>query len=101
MDKIFKLFHQERESKLRAILENVPFGIWFGDENQRCILQSHASDQMIGNMLGKTPDEIGLSSSVMTGWLQRTNGEIAYNEGSWEVNGKMRDFMTMLAPVRY
>jgi len=94
----------ESNLKLRAIIESIPFDMWLSDKDQRYILQSGESYRIGGNIIGKLPEELGKPSEIISQWkddYQRArNGENIYREGTREVDGELRDFMTMIAPVK-
>jgi diguanylate cyclase (GGDEF)-like protein/PAS domain S-box-containing protein len=94
----------QSESKLRSIIESVPFDMWISDKDHRYILQSGESHRLGGNIIGKTPDELSQPAELIAQWKinnQRAlDGETVYEEVTTEVDGEPRDFMTIIAPVK-
>lgn len=86
------------------IIENIPFDVWVSDKEHRYIFQSKESLRIGGNITGKTPDDLGLPAEVLAQWKsndQRVfNGETIYEEVTRDVNGDMRDLMTIIAPIK-
>jgi diguanylate cyclase (GGDEF)-like protein len=89
--------------RIQTFIESLPLDIWMSDERGRCILQSGESYKLMGNMIGKTPDELGLPSAALAEWNANTarvlNGETVYKEGMLIVDGKPRDIFTIMTPV--
>jgi diguanylate cyclase (GGDEF)-like protein len=86
--------------KLQTIIKNIPFDMWLCDREQRYILQSVESYKIRGDMIGRKIEELGQSAEmVLQGKVAESGGTI-YKEGTWQVNGEMRDFITMVAPAK-
>ncbi len=94
---------RESELKLRTIIESIPFDMWLSDKDQRYILQSEESLRLVGNIIGKTPDELGLPAETIAQWKAddqgALDGKTVYKEATRDVNGEMRDFMTIISPI--
>lgn len=92
------------ESTLRSMIESIPFDLWISDKEHRYILQSGESLRLGGNIVGKTPDELGQPAEMIAQWKSNNqralDGETVYQEESKEVNGESRYFMTIKAPVK-
>jgi hypothetical protein len=86
--------------KLQTIIKNIPFDMWLCDREQRYILQSVESYKIRGDMIGRKIEELGQSAEmVLQGKVAESGGTI-YKEGTWQVNGEMRDFITMLLQLK-
>ncbi len=90
--------------KLRAIIESIPFDLWVSDKDHRYILQSGESMRIVGDIIGKTLDDLNLPPETVVHWKasdQRAlNGETVYEEISMEVDGETRDLMSVIAPIK-
>ncbi len=94
----------ENSSKLlNAILDSIPFDMWVSDKEHRFVLQSGESLRIGGNILGKTPEDLGLPAETLAQWnandQRALNGEIVYEEVTREVYGETRNFITIITPV--
>ncbi|MBC7876124.1 MAG: diguanylate cyclase [Anaerolineales bacterium] len=91
------------EPKLRTIIESIPFDMWISDKEHRYILQSGESIRLGGNIIDKTPDQLGQPAEIVEQWKvnnQRAlDGETVYQEESRVVDNEQRYFMTIKAPV--
>ena len=97
-------FNQHSESKLRTIIESIPFDLWISGKDHRYILQSSESLRLGGYIVGKTPDELEQTPEIIKKWKANNQraleGEAVYEEVVREVDGEQRDFMTIIAPVK-
>jgi two-component system NtrC family sensor kinase len=94
---------RESEARLRALVDNLPFGFWASDTESRHIMQNAESIKQWGNLIGKHPQELDLPPAVLQTWLDNNNrvltGEVLRFENRYEKDGKSWLCSTTLAPV--
>ncbi|MCL6434067.1 MAG: PAS domain S-box protein [Leptolyngbyaceae cyanobacterium HOT.MB2.61] len=94
---------RESEARLRALVDNLPFGFWASDTESRYIMQNAESIKQWGNLIGKHPQELDLPPVVLQTWLDNNNrvlnGEVLRFENRYEKDGKSWLCSTTLAPV--
>jgi PAS domain S-box-containing protein len=95
---------QQRESLLRAVVDNVPFEFWARDAAGRCFMENAALVRHWGSILGKCPEDTGLAADELALW-QANNaralaGEVVDEEVSYTVQGEQRTFRNIVAPIR-
>jgi len=61
---------REREALLQTVINNLPLDLWVNDIDNRCILQSPASVEIWGDILGKTYDELNFPAEMKERWKQ-------------------------------
>lgn len=95
---------RESEARLRALVNNLPFGFWASDSESRHTMQNSVSIEQWGNLLGKRPQDLGLSPDVLKVWLKNNArvlaGQVLRFENRYEKDGKTWICSTILAPVR-
>jgi len=95
---------RQSEARLRAVIENIPYDMWMVDSDLRYMIQSSVSNQVSGNIIGKSLDELDLSHEVRRTlnrlYRQARQGKVILDEGEWRVNDQLRTFLTMVAPVK-
>ncbi|HEY3312008.1 MAG TPA: PAS domain S-box protein [Anaerolineales bacterium] len=94
---------RERESLLRALIDNAPFEIWARDKHGVCILENTALVKRVGSSLGKKIEDSATRAEEFDFW-QATNqgaydGEIMQHEISYQVDGSERHFQTIVGPI--
>jgi PAS domain S-box-containing protein len=94
---------RQSETRLRAIIEHIPYDMWLCDNQGRYTLQSAMSTHGIGDIRGKLPQEIDLPRAVKARWIDQhervLRGEAVVDESQWMVDGELRDRITMLTPI--
>ncbi len=94
---------RESEARLRALVDNLPFGFWASDTESCHIMQNAESIKQWGNLIGKHPQELDLPPAVLQTWLDNNNrvltGEVLRFENRYEKDGKSWLCSTTLAPV--
>ncbi len=85
---------QESEARLRALVDNLPFGCWACDTDSRHIMQNATSIKQWGNLIGKRPQDLDLPPEILTKWLandaRTLAGEVLHLENEYEQNGETR-----------
>jgi diguanylate cyclase (GGDEF)-like protein/PAS domain S-box-containing protein len=96
--------YRKRIIRIQTFMESLPLEMWMSDKEGRYILQSGESYRLMGNVVGRMPDDLGLPSETLVEWkssAQRVlNGETVYKESSRVVDGKARDIFTIINPVK-
>lgn len=95
---------RESQAMLRAAVESLPFDFWaIGPEGRYC-LQNAASKAGWGDLIGKRPEEVGVSKETLAIWMennrralsgQLVRGEVAFRDGD-----TVRHVENILAPIR-
>jgi len=93
-----------RESLLRAVVDNVPFEFWARDRDGYCVIENGPLVAHWGSILGRRPDQTGVSASDLALW-QANNaralaGEVVDEEVEYRVNDESRIFQNIIAPIR-
>ncbi len=95
--------HRLWVARISAFIESLPLDVWMNDQDGRCFLQSGESRRLMGEMIGKTADELHLPASLWNEWKSDAErvrrGETVYREGALIADGVSRDVFTILAPV--
>ncbi len=94
---------RESESRMRTLIENLPFEFWAKDVNGKYILQNLATRRLVGNNVGLTLDEIEVSEALREKWRAEDarvyQGETVHSEHSLVVEGQKRIYHQTVAPV--
>jgi len=94
---------RESEARLRALVNNLPFGFWASDTDSRHTMQNAASINQWGNLIGKRPQDLDLPPDVLRVWLDNNArvfaGEVLRFENRYQREGKPWICSTTLAPV--
>lgn len=102
--KMAQLALQEKESMLRAIIDNTPIEFWARDLEGRCILENNALVQHWGSLLGTRPEDTNIDPDDLALWTQNNArayaGETVDNEVVYQVDGKRRVCQNVVAPIR-
>ncbi|WP_236848721.1 CHASE domain-containing protein [Candidatus Thiodictyon syntrophicum] len=93
-----------RESLLRAVVDNTPFEFWARDRDGYCVIENGCLVAHWGSILGRRPDESGVSAPDLALW-QANNaralaGEVVDEEVEYLVNDELRIFQNIIAPIR-
>ncbi len=95
---------QERESLLRAVVDNTPVEYWARDLQGRCIMQNAMTAAHWGDLLDKRVGDSGESAPVSADWAESNRrayaGETLHKEVEYEVDGERRVFQCLVAPIR-
>jgi PAS domain S-box-containing protein len=95
---------RESQAMLRAAVESLPFDFWAIGPDGRYCLQNAAAKAGWGDLIGKRPEEVGVSKETLAIWMennrralsgQLVRGEVTYREG-----GIVRHVENILAPIR-
>ncbi|UBF25387.1 PAS domain S-box protein [Kovacikia minuta CCNUW1] len=94
---------RESEARLRALVNNLPFGFWASDTESRHTMQNAASIAQWGNLLDKRPQELNLPADVLQAWLANNArvlaGEVVRFEKRYQKENNTWICATTLAPV--
>jgi PAS domain S-box-containing protein len=89
---------------LFAILESVPFRVSAWDLAGRCSLQNGRSIRDFGAHVGRLVTELRLPADVVEGWRRAVERAVAGEIVEWQfelpLNGELRDFHSIVAPIR-
>jgi diguanylate cyclase (GGDEF)-like protein/PAS domain S-box-containing protein len=95
---------QERESLLRAVVDNTPVEYWARDLQGRCIMQNAMTAAHWGDLLDKRVGDSGESAPVSADWAESNRrayaGETLHKEVEYEIDGERRVFQCLVAPIR-
>lgn len=95
---------QEKESLLRAVVDNTPLQFWARDLDERCILQNIELVKNWGDILGKRPEDTPVSERDRAIWKANNQrayaGEVVDCEVEYLVDGKTRIYQNTVAPIR-
>lgn len=94
---------QISETRLRTLVDNIPFKVWMRDSQRRLILQNVVDVQYYGNCLGTTPEEMNLPPDLLAQWLADLNrlqhGEQLCKESMEVINGRVHHFYSIMTSV--
>jgi PAS domain S-box-containing protein len=94
---------KESRARLYTALESLPFDFWICDANSRYVVQNSTSIKHWGNLLGKTPEEVGLPEDITGVWRENYRralaGEIVRREVEHTHDGVQRFFQSIVAPI--
>ncbi len=95
---------QERESLLRAVVDNTPAEYWARDLQGRCIMQNAMTVAHWGDLLGKRVEDSFGQEPVGTDWTENNRrayaGETVHKEIEYEIHGELRTYQCLVAPIR-
>jgi PAS domain S-box-containing protein len=87
-----------------ALIESLPFDFWARDRDGYCFSQNAAARANWGDLTGRRPEDQELPAPVVEAWLANNRralaGEKVIDERTYEVDGKARHVLTVLAPIR-
>ena len=95
---------RERESLLRAVVDNIPAEFWARDLEGRCIMENAATVAHWGSLLGSRIDDARVSPEAHADWLASNQrayaGETVRKEFASDIDGERRVFQCIVAPIR-
>jgi len=95
---------RERESLLRAVVDNVPFEFWARDTQGRCFMENAVLIQHWGSLLGKCPEDERIAADELAVWkannARALAGEVVDEEVIYCVQEERRIFRNIIAPIR-
>ena len=95
---------RESEAFLRSMIEHMPFDFFAIDRNLRYVMQSPGSQAAIGDVIGKSVDEIDVPAAQKEQWTSEHRQVLAgktFREENDIVtrDGELRTYLTDIAPV--
>ncbi|MGB4063115.1 MAG: EAL domain-containing protein [Azonexus sp.] len=95
---------RESESLMRAIVDNTPVEYWARDLEGRCIMENALVVEHWGSLLGKRPEDSGVSPEELALWQENNRrvyqGEVVEEEVEYQVDGQTRIFNNLVAPIK-
>lgn len=95
---------RERESLLRAVVDNTPFEFWARDPDGRCFMENAALVRHWGSILGLRPEDAAIAPDELALWrannARALAGEVVDAEVEYRVDGEPRVFHNIVAPIR-
>jgi len=95
---------RERNSQMRALIDNLPFDTWAMDRSGHYILQNQVSIKNWGDSIGKTPNQIHLRKDLLERWQENNRkafeGTVVKGELSVSSENGVRVYDEIIAPVR-
>ena len=92
------------ESMLEALVEHLPLDFWVRDRDERIVLQSAVCRQNWGPLVGTRPQDAEIDEATRQIWQANNRrafaGELVLDDVSFEIEGEMRHFHNLIAPVR-
>ena len=94
---------RERESLLRAVLDNIPLEFWARDTEGVCFMENPELVRHWGSLLGSRPEDSGVTPDELALWQANNNralaGEVVDAEVDYVVQGERRFFHNIVAPI--
>jgi len=95
---------RKNEARLRAVVESIPFDFFALDREGRYIMQNSACREHWGDIIGKTPADLGVEAETVEQWEDNNRralaGETVRNELMLNIDGEERMFTNVLSPMR-
>jgi len=95
---------RERNSLIRALIDNLPFDTWAMDYSGKYILQNQVSISLWGDFIGKTIPRIHVPAYLIEHWQDNNRkvlmGTSVRGELSVSSEGGMRIYDEIIAPIR-
>jgi len=95
---------RERNSQMRALIDNLPFDTWAMDRSGQYILQNPVSIRLWGDCIGKNPMQVSLQSDLLEKWQANNRkafeGNVVRGELSVSFESGVRTYDEIIAPVR-
>jgi PAS domain S-box-containing protein len=92
------------EARLRAVIDSVPFDFFALDREGRYIMQNSVCRENWGDIIGKTPADLGASAETVRQWEDSNRralaGETVRSEIVRHRDGEERRYYDVLSPVR-
>jgi len=89
---------------LSSVIESLPFDFWALNRQGRYILLNTNAKNLWGDATGKRPADLPASPRIIEEWEQNNSralsGEIVRREMAFELQGELRTFDTIAAPIR-
>lgn len=93
----------DKTAELNAALDSVPAEFWATDRQQRYTIQNTRSRQSIGDIVGKTIDDLSLPDDLREQWKADNQrvlaGESIDQEYTYPVDGEERSFVARTSPI--
>lgn len=94
---------QESETRLKTLIDNLPFSCWICDTKGQHLLQNAADIRQWGNLVGLQYDKGNLPSEILPQWLENRQrvlaGEVVRFESEYSSGGNLQIFFNILAPI--
>ncbi len=91
------------EAQLRALVEHLPFDVFALDGNGRYTMQNATTLEHWGQLIGRTPAEVGVPPEILAIWETNNRramaGEIIRGEVEFRINGELHTFYNVLAAI--
>jgi PAS domain S-box-containing protein len=91
------------ETRLRTIIESLPFDFFGLDATGRYFIQNSSIRAAWGNLLGKKPENLGVDKDTLALWLSNNrrafSGEVVKGEVEFTRGGEKRYFYNIIAPI--
>lgn len=95
---------RSHEAVLRTMVDNMPFEAWVRDEQERLVLENPARVAHFGSQLGLVPAQCTDRPEEQARWARYNarawQGEVIEYEMDTLVQGRMRSFLCIVAPLR-
>jgi len=93
------------ETLLRTFIENIPFGVWARDMNNRAIIENRKLVENFGSILGTNIEDYAESDEFNASNWSTTNerafkGEVINEEVYYNVNGESKPFQNIVFPIQ-
>lgn len=94
---------QKREAFLRATINNMPAEFWATDRALRYVIQNDRCRSSLGDQLGKTFEQLDISTDLKHQWREDNErvlaGKTVSQEYSFLVDGEERYFVGRVSPI--
>jgi PAS domain S-box-containing protein len=95
---------RQSQAQLKAVVESLPFDLWMRNKDEVCILQNNVARQLWGDQIGKTPEHLGVSDSLLEDWTTKKTivlrGGVIDEEMEISAKGKRGVYCSIMAPVK-
>jgi PAS domain S-box-containing protein len=95
---------RERESVLRAVLDNIPLEFWARDADGVCFMENPVLVRHWGSQLGTRPEDCAIAPDELALWKSNNEralaGEVVDEEVDYLVQGERRFFHNIVAPIQ-
>jgi PAS domain S-box-containing protein len=90
-------------AQLRALMDNLPFGLWAIGSDRRYFMQNTIDRKIWGDIIGKRPEEWAPSQEVLKKWQDDNRrafaGKVVKRETEYDVKGERRLFYKIITPI--
>lgn len=94
---------KEQAAQLRALMDNLPFGLWAIGPDHQYFMQNNIDRGFWGDIIGKRPEDWAPSPRVLNRWQEDNrrafSGEVVKKEVEYSINGERRLFYKIIAPI--